>query len=81
MIYNTVVIQEEDKANGIPQITQINVDFSDEGVNLQSSVKVIGEWRQYLKIFEQDVRNNNKLLFPLPEPEPIEFETENEEVL
>ncbi len=79
MIYNTVVIQEEDKVNGIPQITQINVDFSDEGVNLQSSVKVIGEWRQYLKIFEQDVRNNNKLLFPLPEP--IEFETENEEVL
>jgi len=79
VIYNTVVIQEEDKVNGIPQITQINVDFSDEGVNLQSSVKVIGEWRQYLKIFEQDVRNNNKLLFPLPEP--IEFETENEEVL
>ncbi len=81
MIYNTVVIQEEDKVNGIPQITQINVDFSDEGVNLQSSVKVIGEWRQYLKIFEQDMRNNNKSLFPLPEPEPIKFETENEEVV
>ncbi len=79
MIYNTVVIQEEDKVNGVPQITQINVDFSDEGVNLQSSVKVIGEWRQYLKVFEQDIRNNNKLLFPLPEP--IEFETENEEVV
>lgn len=69
MIYNTVVIQEEDKANGIPQITQINVDFSDEGVNLQGSVKVVGKWQQYLKTFEQDMRNNHKSLFPLPEPE------------
>lgn len=74
MIYTTTVIQEEDKTNGIPQITQIDVNFSDEGVNLQSSVKVIGEWRQYLKIFEQDMRNNNKSLFPLPEPEPINEE-------
>jgi len=74
VIYNTVVIQEEDKANGIPQITQINVDFSDEGVNLQSSVKVIGEWQQYLKIFEQDMRNNYMSLFPMPEPEPINEE-------
>lgn len=74
MIYTTTVIQEEDKTNGIPQITQIDVDFSDEGVNLQSSVKVIGEWRQYLKIFEQDMRNNNISLFPLPEPEPINEE-------
>lgn len=74
MIYNTIIIQEEDKANGIPQITQINVDFSDEGVNLQSSVKVIGEWRQYLRIVEQDMRNNNRSLFPIPEPEPTDEE-------
>ena len=53
MIYTTTVIQEEDKANGIEQITEINVDFSDEGVNLQGSVKVVGEWQQYLKTFEQ----------------------------
>ena len=35
MIYTTNVIQEEDRENGIEQITEINVDFSDEGVNLQ----------------------------------------------
>jgi len=69
MIYTTTVIQEEDKLNGVEQITQIDVDFSDEGVNLQGSVKVVGEWQQYLKTFEQDMRNNHKSLFPLPEPE------------
>ena len=69
MIYTTNVIQEENKENGIKQITEINVDFSDEGVNLQGSVKVVGEWQQYLKTFEQDMRNNHKSLFPLPEPE------------
>lgn len=74
MIYTTTVIQEEDKANGLPQITQIHVDFSDEGVNLQGSVKVIGEWGQYLKTFEQDMRNNNMSLFTLPEPEPTNEE-------
>jgi hypothetical protein len=41
MIYTTNVIQEEDRENGIEQITEINVDFSDEGVNLQGSVKVL----------------------------------------
>jgi hypothetical protein len=69
MIYTTTVIQEKDELNGIKQITQIDVDFSDEWVNLQGSVKVIGEWQQYLKTFEQDMRNNHKSLFPLPEPE------------
>ena len=74
MIYTTNVIQEEDKANGLPQITQIAVDFSDEGVNLRGSVKVVGEWQQYLKTFEQDMRNNHKSLFPLPEPEEFDEE-------
>ena len=74
MIYTTTIIQEEDKDNGIPQITQIDVDFSDEGVNLQGSVKVVGEWQQYLKTFEQDMRNNHKSLFPLPEQEPTNEE-------
>jgi hypothetical protein len=69
MIYTTTVIQEKNELNGIEQITQIDVDFSDEGVNLQGSVKVVGEWQQYLKTFEQDMRNNHKSLFPLPEPE------------
>ena len=74
MIYTTNVIQEENKENGIEQITEINVDFSDEGVNLQGSVKVVGEWQQYLKTFEQDMRNNHKSLFPLPEPEEFDEE-------
>ena len=74
MIYTTTVIQEENKENGIEQITEINVDFSDEGVNLQGSVKVVGEWQQYLKTFEQDMRNNHKSLFPLPEPEELNEE-------
>jgi len=74
MIYTTTVIQEKNELNGIEQITQIDVDFSDEGVNLQGSVKVVGEWQQYLKIFEQDMRNNHKLLFPLPEPEELDEE-------
>lgn len=69
MIYTTTVIQEKDGLNGIERITEINVDFSDEGVNLQGSVRVVGEWQQYLKTFEQDMRNNHKSLFPLPEPE------------
>ena len=74
MIYTTTVIQEKNELNGIEQITQIDVDFSDEGVNLQGSVKVVGEWQQYLKTFEQDMRNNNRSLFPLPEPEPTDEE-------
>jgi hypothetical protein len=74
MIYTTNVIQEEDRENGIERITEINVDFSDEGVNLQGSVKVVGEWQQYLKTFEQDMRNNHKSLFPLPEQEPTNEE-------
>ncbi len=74
MIYTTTAIQEKDELNGIEQITQIDVDFSDEGVNLQGSVKVVGEWQQYLKTFEQDMRNNHRSLFPLPEPEEIDEE-------
>ncbi len=74
MIYTTTVIQEKNELNDIEQITEINVDFSDEGVNLQGSVKVVGEWQQYLKTFEQDMRNNHKLLFPLPEPEELDEE-------
>ena len=60
MIYTTTVIQEKNELNGIEQITQIDVDFSDEGVNLQGSVKVVGEWQQYLKTFEQDMRNKDR---------------------
>lgn len=75
MTYTTTVIQAEDLVNGVEQITQINVDFSDEGVNLQGSVKVRGDWQGYLSVFENDMRNNYRALFPMPEPvEPVEGE-------
>ena len=74
MIYTTTIVQEEDQTNGLPQITQIDVDFSDEGVNLQGYVRVKNRWQSYLKSFERDMRNNNRSLFPLPEPEPMDEE-------
>lgn len=54
---------------------KINVDFSDEGVNLQGETFVKGgevEALNYLPVFEQDLRRNYYELFPKPEPEPIE---------
>jgi hypothetical protein len=70
-----MVIQAEDLVNGLEQITQINVDFTDEGVNLQGSVKVRGDWQGYLSVFENDMRNNHRSLFQIPEPvEPVEGE-------
>lgn len=74
MTYTITVLQEEDLTNGIKQITQIDVDFNDEGVNLQGSVKVSGEWQGYLTLFEQDMRNNYRHMFPTPEVEIIEME-------
>lgn len=75
MTYTTTVIQAEDLVNGVEQITQIYVDFSDEGVNMQGSVKVRGDWQGYLSVFENDMRNNHRTLFPMPEPvEPVEGE-------
>jgi hypothetical protein len=75
MTYTTTVIQAEDLVNGLEQVTQIDVDFSDEGVDLQGSVKVRGDWQGYLSIFEKDMRNNHRSLFPMPEPvEPVEGE-------
>ena len=75
MTYTITVLQEEDLTNGIKQITQIDVDFNDEGVNLQGSVKVSGEWQGYLTMFEQDLRRNNAELFPVPEMPTMEGET------
>jgi hypothetical protein len=68
MTYTTTVIRAEDVMNGLEKITQIDMDFSDEGVNLQGSVKVRGDWRGYLNIFENNMRNNHRSLFPMPEP-------------
>jgi hypothetical protein len=49
---------------------KINVDFSDELVDLQGETFVKGgetEALQYLPVFEADLRRNNSEKFPLPE--------------
>lgn len=66
MIHNITVLD-----NGT---TKIEVDFSDEGVNLQGETFVKGgeeEAKNYLPTFEQDLRRNYSELFPKPEPETI----------
>jgi hypothetical protein len=50
--------------------TKIEVDFSDEDVNLHGVTHVKGgeaEALQYLSVFENDLRRNNADLFPQPE--------------
>lgn len=57
--------------------TKIEVDFSDEGVNLQGETFIKGgeaEAENYIPIFEKDLRYNFADLFPKPEPEPMEEE-------
>jgi len=66
MIYNLTVLDG---------ITKIEVDFSDEGVNLQGETFIKGgeeEAINYIPIFEKDLRYNFAELFPQPEPEPME---------
>jgi len=51
---------------------KIEVDFSDEGVNLQGETFVKdgeAEALNYLPVFEQDLRRNYLELFPKPKPE------------
>ena len=50
--------------------TQINVDFSDEGVELTGETSVLGDEkkaRDYLPFFEKDLRQNFADRFPQPE--------------
>lgn len=50
--------------------TTIQVDFANEGVNLQGRISIKGgevKTLQYLPIFEADLRRNFADLFPLPE--------------
>ena len=54
---------------------RIDVDFSDEGVDLQGTTHVRGseaEALAYLPVFERDLRRNYRHLFPEPELEPEE---------
>jgi hypothetical protein len=71
MIHEISVLQNKNEAMGTPQIVQIDVDFSDEGVPLNGSVKVEGDGIAYVPIFERDMRENHKAMFPVPEPEPM----------
>lgn len=52
-------------------VTQINVDFSDEGVELTGETSIIGDEQkaaEYLPFFERDLRRNFADQFPQPEP-------------
>lgn len=69
MIYDITVL-----ADGT---TRIDVDFSDEGVDLQGSTSVKGgkpEALAYLPTFESDLRRNYRHLFPEPEPDPEDID-------
>jgi hypothetical protein len=57
--------------------TRLTLDFSDETVNLTTSVLVKGDETKalsYLPFFEADTRRNNAELFPVPEPVVTEEE-------
>jgi len=53
MIYTTNVIQEENKENGIEQITEINVDFSDEGVTFKDPLKSLASGNNILRLLNR----------------------------
>lgn len=64
-----------DIVDGQDGTTVITVDFADEGVELQGSARVKGGLdaaRNYLPVFERDLRTNFADLFPVSEPEPGE---------
>ena len=49
-------------------IAILRVDFSDEGVDLQGEIKVVGgeeKAKAYLSVFEVDLRRNYSYLFPV----------------
>lgn len=51
--------------------TAIELDFSDEGVDIIASTSIIGDTAQasaYLPVFVRDVRSAHSHLFPAPEP-------------
>ncbi len=52
--------------------TKLILDFSDEGVSLVGETEVVGDESKalsYAPFFEQDLRQNNAELFPVPEIE------------
>ncbi len=56
-------------------ISEIVMDFYDEGVSLEVSRKVAGDRSQaeaYVKVLEADARKDNMELFPLPVVEEMD---------
>jgi len=54
---------------------KIEIDFSDEDVDLQAETTVLGNEaaaQRYLSTFENDIRCQNRHKFPQPEPTPPE---------
>lgn len=50
----------------------IAIDFADEGVQLQGNTSILGgevQARQYVPVFEADLRRANSHLFPVEAPE------------
>lgn len=68
-----VIAESKDKR--IPQIIEAAIDFSEEGVPIEEKIKIIGNEADVaicLKFAELDARINNRRMFPIPEPEPME---------
>lgn len=79
----TITAQEVSKSGDaleqLKRTASIQIDFSGEGVGLLAEISVGGgeeEALKYAPVFERDLRENYKELFPQPEPEepkePIE---------
>ena len=54
---------------------QIDIDYDDEGVELNGHTTIIGDYehaRAYVEIFDRDLRNAYSHLFPTPETETEE---------
>lgn len=57
--------------------TTIQVNFADEGVDLQGQTSIKGgpvQAQSYLPVFESDLRRNFADMFPLPEVPAVEEE-------
>jgi len=80
----TITAQEVSKSGDaleqLKRTASIQIDFSGEGVGLLAEISVGGDEEKALKyapVFEKDIRENFKPLFPQPKPEepkePIDF--------
>lgn len=66
------VSKSSDALEQLKRTTSVQIDFSGEGVGLLAETSVGGgeeEALKYAPVFENDLRENYKELFPQPEPE------------